>query len=102
MDEERHPATRPQLADSVLLGYDGPVKLWIDGKQLFHDPAGANPAIADAHTIAFEAGRGRHEALIALGTNNGAAWGVFLRFERRDVSASKLKDGHYKMPKIIG
>ena len=89
---------------SALLGYDGPVKLWLDGRRLFHDPNGTNPALPDAHAIKFDAGAGRHEILIALGTNSGAAWGVFLRFVRRDVSQAKLKAGpdSYKMPAILG
>ncbi|MDW8345282.1 MAG: hypothetical protein RMM51_12440, partial [Verrucomicrobiae bacterium] len=63
---------------AALLGYDGPVKLWIDGSERFHDPTGTNPAIPDARVVLFDAA-GEHELVIALGTNHGRAWGIFLR-----------------------
>ena len=88
----------------ALLGYDGPVKLWIDGRELFHDPNGSNPALQDAKTVMFKASAGKHQIIAALGTNHGAAWGLFLRFERLDVSAAKIKAGpeRYKLPGILG
>ncbi|MDO9541386.1 MAG: glycoside hydrolase family 2 TIM barrel-domain containing protein [Kiritimatiellia bacterium] len=66
----------------VRFGYDGPVKLWIDGGQKYHDPAGANPAIPEKAVISFEVGQGRHEIMVALGSNNGKAWGIFLQIDR--------------------
>ena len=88
----------------VLLGYDGPVKVWADESELFHDPNGTNPAVADAKTIRFKVAAGRHQVVIALGTNNGAGWGVFLRFERFDVSAARRKAAPTccTMPAILG
>ena len=89
-----------QLA--ACLGYDGPVKLWVDGQELFHDPAGTNPACVDAARIAFKAEPGEHEVLVALGSNQGKAWGLFLRFERLDVPASRIVRGPtaYVLPRI--
>lgn len=79
-------ACRFEYADdmrvAMLLGYDGPVKAWIDGREVYHDPNGTNPAQADKARIEFKAKKGRREALIALGTNQGKAWGIFLRFMR--------------------
>jgi hypothetical protein len=69
---------------NLLLGYDGPVKVWCDGEQILHDPDGTNPAEIDATATPFKARRGRHELLIALGTNGGKAWGIYLRLERTD------------------
>jgi hypothetical protein len=91
-----------QLA--LRLGYDGPLKIWIDGRTIYHDPAGTNPAIIDAKAVPFRAGRGRHRAVIALGTNSGAAWGIFLRFERLDVPRRLILAGseHYRMPAVLG
>ena len=88
----------------LLLGYDGPVKIWVDKRMLFHDPDGTNPAVADAKTIRFKGAAGRHQVVIALGTNNGAAWGVFLRFERFDLSRARRKSGpaQQAMPVICG
>ena len=86
------------------LGYDGPVKAWIDGHPALHDPTGTNPAVPDEVSIPFKAGAGRHEILVALGSNRKAAWGVFLRFERLDVKPSAVAKGAgaYVMPKVLG
>jgi len=87
---------------AALLGYDGPVKMWIDGKQVFHDPDGTNPAVIDRRRIAMDAAAGDHAVLVALGSNNRAAWGIFLRFERLDVpkNALKLGPGNYVLPAV--
>ncbi len=86
------------------MGYDGPVKVWLDGREVFHDPNGTNPAIAGAARISLRAGRGEHELVVALGSNGGRAWGIYLRFERKDVPARLLKKGpeHYAMPELLG
>ncbi|MBU4198844.1 MAG: sialate O-acetylesterase [Verrucomicrobia bacterium] len=81
------------------LGYDGPVKLWIDGKPRFHDPNGTNPAGQDKAMIPFLASAGQHDILIALASNRGRAWGISLRFSRR---MSPRWDGVFLvMPKVI-
>lgn len=86
----------------LWLGYDGPVKAWIDGIEQFHDPNGTNPARVDDATIAFSAAAGAHEALIALATNKGNAWGIYLQMERTDVSAAEIEAGLSlnKLPQI--
>ena len=75
---------------ALLLGYDGPVKAWVDGRQIAHDPDGVNPATPSKCTAPFKAAAGKHELVVALGTNNSAAWGVFLRIERLGIPASRL------------
>ncbi len=70
---------------AMLLGYDGPVKAWIDGQEVFYDPAGANPATPDKAKVPFSAARGEHEILVALDSHGGLAWGIYLRFERLDL-----------------
>jgi len=89
---------------AVSLGYDGPIKVWVDGKLKFFDPEGINPAIAGEEQVKFNATRGRHEVMVALGSNSGRAWGIWLAFERLDVPAKLLKKGpeYYAMPKILG
>lgn len=84
----------------IGLGYDGPVKLWTDGRERFRDPKGANPAWLDKSIIPWKASKGRHEIIIALGSNSGRAWGIFLRFRRVDVPSRLLKKGpgNYRMP----
>lgn len=75
----------------AILGYDGPVKLWIDGREIFHDPDASNPAWEDRAKIPFNVEPGTHEVMVALASNQCRAWGIFLRFERLDVTAKQLK-----------
>ena len=88
---------------AALLGYDGPVKLWVDGREMFHDPQGGNPAPIDKARVNFLAHPGKHQLLIALGSNQGKAWGIFLRFERLDLPRRLLQRGPaaYRMPTLI-
>jgi hypothetical protein len=76
---------------AACLGYDGPVKAWVDGREAFVDPNGTNPAIIDAKKIKFDAAQGRHQVVVALNSHNGMAWGIYLRFERLDVSRAVLE-----------
>lgn len=78
---------------SLLLGYDGPVKLWVDGQELYHDPGGTNPALVDTASLPFAASAGEHEVLIALGSNGGKAWGIFFRAERTDIDETQRAAG---------
>jgi hypothetical protein len=97
-------ACKEDLALALVLGYDGPVKAWVDGKLLIHDPNGVNPATTEKGTARFQATAGEHEVIVALGTNRGAAWGIFMRFERFGVSRKQLLQGpqSYVMPEILG
>jgi sialate O-acetylesterase len=85
------------------IGYDGPVKMWIDGRARFTDPHGVNPANIDKAVVPFDAAPGEHEILIALGSNFGRAWGIHLRFVRRDVSRKAVMavPATYRMPEIL-
>jgi sialate O-acetylesterase len=77
---------------AACIGYDGPLKLYVDGKQVFADPAGTNPALPDKAIVPFAAAVGRHEVVLALHTNEGRAWGVRIRLERLDVTKRQLKE----------
>ncbi len=87
---------------AALLGYDGPLKLWVDGRELFYDPNGTNPGIVDSKQIKFDAAPGKHQVIVALGSNHGKAWGIFLRFRRLDVSTAKLRENAdaYRLPEV--
>ena len=89
---------------SVWLGYDGPIKVWIDRKMVRHDPNGANPAVPDSGRIDFAASKGTHEIIVALGSNCGLAWGIFCRIERTDIPLRLLRKGPeaYRMCRILG
>ncbi|MDD5675394.1 MAG: sialate O-acetylesterase [Chitinivibrionales bacterium] len=89
---------------AVWLGYDGPLKVWIDGKIKLHDPHGTNPALPEDAKIVFTAEKGVHEIMVALGTNHGLAWGIFLQLERLDVKKHLYAKNpeKYPLPKLLG
>lgn len=64
---------------SVLLGYDGPVRVWMNGDQVFTDTAGANPALRDSARIPVRLRPGGNEVVVVLDADGGKAWGIFLR-----------------------
>ena len=70
---------------AVRLGYDGPVKLFVNGVAVFHDPDGTIPAKPDMAAPEVELTAGEHELAVALGANQGRGWGVFLRLQRLDL-----------------
>jgi sialate O-acetylesterase len=89
---------------AVLLGYDGPAKMWIDGRELLHDPDGVNPASMDKARVVIKATAGVHNILVALGSNNGKAWGIHLRLERLDlVAAARKRNGFadLALPRVL-
>jgi sialate O-acetylesterase len=91
----------PEAMDLELLyGYDGPAAFWLDGKLLHNDPAGTNPAIADAKSTRLKIAAGRHTVIAALGSNHGRAWGIFLRLRRHDrrLAAGKLTPDQLALP----
>lgn len=87
---------------ALHLGYDGPVKVWIDEKELVFDPNGTNPASLSKAISKFMANAGNHQLIIALGTARGKAWGIFLELERADVPARLITKGvgAYRMPQL--
>jgi len=92
---------KPMKLD-VCLGYDGPIKMWIDAKLVYHDPDGTNPATSDQAIIPFDAKVGNHEVLVAFGSNHGKARGLYLRFKRRDLTSLQLKSGkHGSLPRFL-
>ena len=89
---------------ALLLGYDGPVKAWVDGREVAHDPDGVNPATPSKCNVPFKAAAGAHEIVVALGTNHSAAWGIFLRIERLGIPLSRLvrRPETIALPAVLG
>jgi hypothetical protein len=67
---------------ALHLGYDGPVKVWVNRREVFCDPKGAMPCSPDDARVPFAVRAGTHEVMIALAANPNETWGVFLRVER--------------------
>lgn len=83
----------------IGIAYDGPIKMWINRREVLHDPKGANPATDEKAVVKFNAPRGRHELLFAITSNFGKAWGIKLRCRRRDLTARQLaRPKSYRMP----
>jgi sialate O-acetylesterase len=87
----------------VHFGYDGPAKMWVDRREVLYDPEGTNPACPDDAVIPMDASAGEHEILVALDSNGGRAWGIFLRFERLDLPRRLVEQWPpaYAMPEPI-
>ncbi len=74
---------------TIRCGYDGPVKIWVDKKEIHFNPEGINPVSPEDAVIPYAFEKGDHEFICALGTNNGAAWGIMLSFERTDIHGNE-------------
>ncbi len=74
----------------IMLGHGGPLKMWIDGRERFYEPNGTNNAMPDMVAVPFNAGRGIHKLIIAMGTNRGNAWGIYLRIVKAGRAGNSL------------
>lgn len=64
----------------LKLGYDGPVRAWVNGKEVFAGP-GTNPAVRDKTIVYADYRQGENTILVAFDTNGGKGWGIFARVE---------------------
>ena len=70
----------PIDAGLLHLGFDGPVKVRLNGETVYEAP-GTNPAVPDQVTVPVAFRHGTNRLEIALDTNNGRACGIFARYE---------------------
>ena len=73
----------PTDRGSLFFGYDGPIRVWLNGTQVFEGP-GDNPATRDKTELPVAFKHGVNRLVIALDTHGGKAWGVYARFERAE------------------
>lgn len=78
----------------VRTGYDGPFRLWIDGREVHTDLGGINPALADARRIPLRLAKGRRSVEVLMALNNGQAWGFFLRLALPGLDAAEIGPDH--------
>jgi len=64
-------------AGHFLYGADGPVKVWINDKEVDCQPEAASPAVIGQFRVNVNWRRGTNTIVFALITNGGRAWGVF-------------------------
>jgi len=89
-----------KMSGRLWLGYDGPIKIWLNKRGVFFDPKGTNPVSLDEAFAKVELRKGRSEVLVALGTNQGNAWGLVVRFERL-MAAKPKSDVSLKLPEFV-
>jgi sialate O-acetylesterase len=73
---------------SLALGYDGNVKVFVDGKTVFLDENGRNPIIPASHLISQYWKPGRHEVVIAEAMSHGRTWGISLALATKSKNRS--------------
>lgn len=66
---------------NVLLGHDGGVRMFVDGKPVFENLQQQNPAPPSRSVFPLALRKGTHEVVVALDTAAGMGWGIFLRFQ---------------------
>jgi hypothetical protein len=80
------------------IGYDAPIRLWLDDTIFFEDLAGSNPAVVEKSRKTGDVSAGRHRITVAMDINGGLAWGFYLRFRRVDLTPVQVKSGGYAVP----
>lgn len=85
----------------LRLGYDGPIRVWIDETEVLADPRGSRPAIADARRIPLRLSAGRHRVTVLMALDRGLAWGFFMRFVRIGLGRAALARGTVAVPQLI-
>ena len=75
---------------ALLYGADGPVKVWVNGKEAGCVPDASNPATAGEYRAPATWQAGENTLVFALNTNKGNAWGVIAQavVERSSGSGS--------------
>jgi alpha-galactosidase len=58
-------------------GADGPVKVWVNGREADCRPKATNPAVPGGYAAPVTWARGTNRIQFALATNGGKAWGLF-------------------------
>jgi len=81
-----------------LMGYDGPFRLWIDGKSFFIDMNGINPCLPDESGKSILLSAGTHRVDVGMDINRGQAWGFFVRMIRQDLKRKQITSGDYAKP----
>lgn len=71
---------RAALSCEMLLGADGPLKVWLDNDLVALVETAGNPAVADERSYPVSLSQGRHVLTVAFSRRGGKAWGFFLRF----------------------
>ena len=81
----------------LQLGYHGPIRVWMDGCPVWHDPdrSGLTPQTRpvrhEAAVVPWDVKPGRHDVTIALAVSKDTPAGLFARFCRTDIATERLR-----------
>jgi len=64
----------------ISLGHDGGAKVFVDRKPVFADPRRINPAAPNRSRFTVSLTRGLHEIVVAMDTDCGMGWGIYMAF----------------------
>jgi len=84
---------------TIHLGHDGPARVFVDGKAVLTEPKRLNPARQTRSQATVKLSRGTHEIIVALDTDGGLGWGIYLSFEV--PPGSRKKGLTPQFPKVI-
>lgn len=84
----------------LMLGYDGPFRIWIDDEETYTDLSGTGPCLPDEFTHMIELDAGQHRLTVAMDLGAGTTWGFFLRMRRTDLAASDVRRGQFSLPVV--
>ncbi len=84
-----------QIKLTLLLGYDGPVKFFFNGKDIFTDKNGSNPLVPARQKLIVDLQKGKNQFVFALALNHNKSWGVSLGIE---ISDDMCYNGNRKNP----
>lgn len=82
------------MTADILLGTDGPCKVWLDDDEVGLVKQAENPAIKDAYAFPITLTSGRRMITVAFNRRGGKAWGFFLRVKRTDVATFTPREIH--------
>lgn len=72
-----------------LLGHDGGARMFVDGKPVFAEARQKNPCWPDRSVFPVALTKGTHEIVVAFDMNEGAGWGIYLRFQTPEAARTK-------------
>lgn len=73
------------VAMELLLGTDGPCKVWLGHKEIAMVAEATNPATKDKYVFPFTPDTGRQRITVAFERRGGKGWGFNLRIRRKDL-----------------
>lgn len=79
------------MAVELLLGTDGPCRIWIADRVVATQPTAGNPATRDVYAFPVQLPAGRQTITVAFDRRGGLGWGFFLRLRRSGVSGSSAR-----------